>query len=121
MATIFFTIMLACFITHELDTVDKKEWRMLPILQSLPEHTAKNLFVFGHIPVFVLVFWGGLSGTDSIITLTLSLFSIVHIGLHWLFCSHPANEFNNIGSWTAILGAGFFGALHLMAQFLAAT
>ena len=113
MSDLFFWSMLAIFFTHELDAVRRHEWRVLPGLRALPEAIGAHLFVWLHVPLFLGVFWLTRAGADAPFAQALSGFAIVHVYLHWIFRHHPANEFNNLGSWGLISGAGTFGALHL--------
>ncbi len=110
-----FQTMLAFLFTHELDAVKRHEWRILPLTSSLPELRGERVFIWFHVPVFFVILWFAASNPNSAFGQILSGFAIVHIGLHWLFRNHPRNEFNTWGSWALIPGAGFFGALHLVA------
>lgn len=97
-------------ITHELDAIEQKEWRIFPGLSLLNERWGYWLFVWLHVPLFayLLMFieqenfrWGW------------SIFSLVHIGLHVLFLKHPKNKFTRLSSWGLILGSGLFGGAYL--------
>ena len=55
MKNVFFYLGLGTLFTHELDAVSNHEWRVLPILRSLPEMSAMNAFVLLHIPIFAVV------------------------------------------------------------------
>lgn len=111
-------LMLALFITHELDAVKRHEWRVLPLTSFLPERVGEQVFIWAHVPIFVLLLnFGGLD-PRSFVAVCLSAFSIVHILLHIGFRKHPKNEFNNISSWSLIVGTGLFGALHLLTLFM---
>lgn len=50
MVDLAFYMVLALFIAHELDAVRAHEWRLLPLLQSLPERAAYPAFVLMHVP-----------------------------------------------------------------------
>lgn len=113
MAELFYVAMLGLFITHELDAVQRHEWRILPLVSLLTEKTGRLTFVWMHVPLFAVLFYFGAGDPTSALAKGLSAFAIVHVGLHWLFRSHPRNEFNNPVSWALILGAGFGGAGHL--------
>ncbi|EFC36242.1 predicted protein [Naegleria gruberi] len=41
--------------THELDAVDKKEWRLLFLLKDMQENDAKNWFIGLHLPLMGLL------------------------------------------------------------------
>ena len=99
--------------THELDAIRRHEWRLLPFVSALPEKVGAAVFVWAHVPLFVLVYWIVADGADSAPALWLSGFSIAHVGLHWLYRNHPKNAFNTFGSWALIVLAGAFGTAHL--------
>lgn len=106
-------LMLALFITHELDAVKRHEWRVLPLTSLLPDRVGEQVFIWAHVPLFALLFHFGGLYPQSPVALGISTFSIIHILLHIGFRNHPKYEFNNTSSWTIILATGFFGALHL--------
>lgn len=108
-----FTLMLSFFIVHELDAVQRHEWRVMPVMDRLPDPLGRQVFIWAHLPILIAIFWWIMPDPNALAGLCLSGFAIVHIGLHWLFRKHPAYEFNNPGSWALIVGAGVFGALHL--------
>ena len=110
-----FYAMLACFSVHELDAVKRHEWRVLPLTRVLPERAGEQVFIWAHVPIYLAIFWFAARQTTSGVALALSGFAILHVGLHWWFRNHPANEFNNPGSWALILGTGALGGLHLLA------
>ena len=107
-------IMLALFITHELDAVKRHEWRVLPLTSLLPEKIGEQIFIWAHVPLFVILFVFGAGDPYSAVAKGISLLAIIHIGLHWIFRNHPAYEFNNFISWCLITGAGAFGSAHLL-------
>ena len=100
--------------THELDAVKRREWRILPLIRSLPENVGEQLFIWLHLPIFALLLIGGDGEDVNTVRVALAVFAIVHVGLHWIFRHHPANEFNNPGSWALILGTGALGAAYLL-------
>eukprot|EP01137_Pigoraptor_chileana_P023048 Opistho-2@88730 len=105
-----YSMMLAFLFTHEVDAAFRHEWRMLPLTSFLPEDVGREVFIWLHVPLYA----GILSFGDRMAFRTgLAAFSVVHVGLHWLYRTHPANEFNNPSSWALILGAGLFGAAYL--------
>ena len=115
MAEFYFWSMLAVLLTHELDAIRRHEWRIMPLINLLSDKAGEQTFIWSHVPLLFLIFWFSRDGAASGFAQFLSGFSIVHIGLHWMFRNHPANEFNNSGSWGLILLAGALGALHLAA------
>ena len=111
--TLFYLLMLSFLFVHELDAVHKHEWRVLPLTSFLPDEIGRRVFVVAHVPLFFAIFYFGELNPISGVATGLSIFAIIHVGLHWLFRKHPAYEFNTVLSWGLICGAGLFGALHL--------
>ncbi|MCR9138628.1 MAG: hypothetical protein NXI27_21685 [Alphaproteobacteria bacterium] len=115
MTHLMFNLMLSFFVVHELDAMQRHEWRVLPLTRFLPDPVGRQVFLWAHVPILIAIFWWVLPNPDDLAGLGLSAFAVLHVGLHWMFRRHPAYEFNNPGSWTLIIGTGFFGALHLIA------
>lgn len=113
-AFLYFTT-VAFLITHELDAVKRHEWRVLPLTSFLPDVIAARVFIWAHVPLFLGLFYFGGADPFSPVAKALSAFAILHVGLHWGFRRHPKNEFNTAGAWALIIGAGVFGAAHLLA------
>ena len=116
MAEFIYWAMVACFFTHELDAVRRHEWRMLPVVRQFSDKIAERIFVWFHAPLFLAILWFSEEGASTPFTLGLSLFAVLHVGLHWIFRKHPDNEFQGFGSWALIVLTGFFGALYVMVQ-----
>lgn len=114
MAEIFYFGMIASFFTHELDAVKRHEWRVLPLVRMLPEKAGEQVFIWAHIPLFFIIFWFSRDGVQTSFAIGLSVFSIIHVGLHWLFRNHHAYEFNNASSWSIIVLTGLLGGGHLL-------
>ena len=117
----FFYIGLSFLLTHEMDAVRLKEWKIFPILSGLKEQTGYLIFTSIHIVLFILIFWG-LNGNnqDEIrrnLIFGLNIFFIIHILLHLMFLRHRNNHFKSIFSWSLIVGAGIFGTLDLIINF----
>lgn len=115
MASVWFGLMIAFFVTHELDAVKRHEWRVLPLTSWLPDPVAERVFVWAHVPLTLLILWAVAQGADSDPAMAFSGFAVLHVVLHWFFRNHPENEFRGIDAWLPILAAGFFGMLHLSA------
>jgi len=109
--------MLGFLLTHELDAVLRHEWRVLPLTSFLPDHLGQRVFIWAHVPLIAGLFGLGGLKPNSTTALWISAFAIVHVFLHILFRNHPKYEFNNFGSWALILGAGMFGAIHLVLNY----
>lgn len=113
MADLLFWAMISTFFIHELDAVKRHEWRVLPLTSFLPEKIGEQVFMWMHIPLFLILLWFSADGVDTKFAQGLSAFAIFHVLLHWLFRKHPAYEFNNLSSWAIIVLTGLFGAAHL--------
>lgn len=113
MLDLLYYSMIGAFFTHELDAVKRHEWRVLPLLRALPERFGEQVFIWLHVPLFALLLWGGDGDRESATRVGLAAFSVIHVGLHFIFRRHPAYEFNNPSSWGLILLAGALGAIYL--------
>lgn len=114
MADAFYWATVAAIFTHELDAMTRHEWRVMPLVRALPEGAGRNLFLLGHVPLFFFVLWFSASGPNTPFAVGLSLFALVHVGLHWIYRHHPANEFNNPVSWILICLPALFASGHLL-------
>jgi len=114
MQHVFFVVGLSLILTHEMDAIRLKEWKMFVVLSA----TAYVAFTALHIPLYILLFWGlfapGGAGIQSSLIAGLSMFFIVHTILHLLFLKHPDNQFTSVFSWLLIAGAGVAGMLDLL-------
>jgi len=118
-----YQVALVLLLTHELDAVRRHEWRIIPVLRSLPDHTGFVLFVVLHIPLFWLILLLSSdpdAGVRDWFQIALSAFCIAHAGLHKLYEKHPAYEFNNPLSRLLIWSCAIAGAIHLVLRALAA-
>jgi hypothetical protein len=106
-----------CFLlTHELDAVRAHEWRLLPLLRSLPDEQAYQLFTALHVPLYLLLIVGlfGSAGVNEALLVGLNAFFVVHALLHWLLHRHPLYTFRSALSWVLILGAAAAGTIDLI-------
>ncbi|MGV6812815.1 MAG: DUF6713 family protein [Brevirhabdus sp.] len=108
-----FQLMVAFFVLHELDAVRAREWRLLPVLRSMPDALGERIFLWAHLPISLGIFSILGRGEQSLAAMLLSSFAVVHVVLHWVFRTNSENRFTSVTSWTFILGAGLFGAVHL--------
>lgn len=115
MADIFYWAMISAFVTHELDAVKRHEWRVLPLTSFLPEKIGEQVFIWAHVPLFLLILWYSRAGVHKPFAIGVSVFSVIHVFLHWIFRKHPGYEFNNVSSWSLIILTGVLGAAHLLA------
>ncbi len=113
MQTIALWITITLLLSHELDAVARREWRLLPLLSHLPENTARQLFIWAHVPLILLLLWIAQSGADTMAAKLFSGFAILHVALHRLYRNHPANDFDNPTSRLLIWLPALTGASHL--------
>ncbi len=116
MKDLAFYLGFAALLTHELDAVARAEWKILPLLSSLPDDVAFPLFVVLHVPLFALLLWltGNLDHRLRQRTwLGISLFLMIHAGLHKLFEGHEFYQFNSLLSVGLIYGGGLLGLLYV--------
>ncbi len=117
MNSFFFFVGLAFMLTHEMDAIKCREWRIFPLTSRLDDSRGYLVFTAVHVPLYLLLFWALLApdGLNQTLMRGLSLFFIIHLGLHLLFLKHPLNEFKSALSWILIVGAALAGALHFVA------
>jgi hypothetical protein len=115
MERVFFFTALSLILTHELDAVRQREWRIFPGLRRLDDERGYQVFTSLHVPLFLLLL-GGLFASDFNQSLAtgLSAFCVLHTALHLLALWHPENRFRSALSWGLIGGAGLCGALDLL-------
>lgn len=117
LAEAVFCLGLALLLTHELDAVRAREWRLLPGLRSLPDARGRSAFILVHAPLFAVLFWL-VAHPDAAVRVrtqaATDVFLVVHVGLHRAFASHPEYDFHGLASRGLILGAGLVGAVHLI-------
>jgi hypothetical protein len=80
-----FYLGLATLFTHELDAVANHEWRIMPVLRSLPEEIAITAFVMLHVPMFAVLLVLVFSASDRIRRFSrigVGAFLLAHAGLH---------------------------------------
>ena len=119
----FFVLAVALMFAHELDAMQRHEWRIIPGLSRLPDRIGMQMFVLAHIPLFAGVFWYGalsIAADGDRFSLGFSLFCVVHALVHWAFERHPRCEFKNPLSRSLIWTCALAGLVSLVA-FCAAT
>ena len=112
-----FSLMIA----HELDAIDKKEWRIFPGTNLLPDDLGYKVFTILHVPLVGFLIWAlflAAPETTQIARSVFAGFSIAHIGAHYLYRNHKEYRFNNLFSNALIWGSGLFGAAYLIAGLL---
>ncbi|HEY8597444.1 MAG TPA: DUF6713 family protein [Thermomicrobiales bacterium] len=115
----FFLLGLAFLLTHELDAIRCKEWRIFPVTSALGDDAGYRVFTALHLPLYALLLWGlyGAGDANLALIVALDLFFIVHLGLHLLLRNLPRNEFGSPFSKVLFWGAGLCGALDLWRVF----
>lgn len=114
---LFFYTALSVFMTHELDAVDKKEWRLLFVLRRLDDRAGFRGFVLMHIPLFAALVWLAAHPSEGVrfwYQLSLDAFMVVHAGLHWRLRHHELYAFHSPLSRGLVNGAAVLGLLHLV-------
>ena len=102
---------------HEMDAIDKKEWRLLFVLRRLPDHGALRWFILLHMPLFVallVLVAADTSPTTRWIEGGVDAFLIIHLALHTRFWRRGRDAFANGFSRSLIWAAGLLAATHLI-------
>ena len=121
-ADFLFYFAFSGLVAHELDAVHKHEWRLLFVLRTMPDASARRAFVLIHIPLFAVLLWLAAypdAGVRYGTMLGLDVFMIVHAGLHWRLSGHPKYEFETPSSRLLIYGTAALAAAHLLVLLLA--
>ncbi len=119
MRDLFFYLGTACLFTHELDAMPNHEWRVLPLLDALPDELGMFAFVAGHVPLFAFALAciaSSVPRTRTVSRLVVSGFLVVHGLAHGLSIGRANYEFASTLSNVLILGAAAFGALFLFLE-----
>jgi hypothetical protein len=112
---LFFTA-VSLLVLHEMDAIDKKEWRLLFVLRRLPDEGALRWFILLHLPLFVALMAlvaASESTTVHWIEGGVDAFLIVHAGLHEQLGFRGEMAFANAFSRSLIWSAAGLGALHI--------
>lgn len=105
--------------THELDSMLNHEWRVIPVIRSLPDETGLLVFVLAHIPLFailVALVSSKKSRARRMTRIGIGLFLVFHGLLHILFLNHPAYEFSTVLSNVLIFGGSVLGIIYLFLE-----
>jgi Family of unknown function (DUF6713) len=114
---ILFFVGASSLLMHEMDAIDKKEWRLMFVLRKLPDEGALRWFVLLHLPLFVgllALVAAGPSSTTRWIEGSVDVFLIVHAALHESLSRTGDKAFANTFSRWLIWSAALFGAAHLV-------
>jgi len=113
---LLFFVAVSSLLAHEMDAIDKREWRLLFVLRRLPDDGALRWFIVLHLPLFVALMTlisAAESTTVRGIEAGVDAFLIVHAGLHERLGSRGEPAFGNLFSRFLIWSAAGSGALHL--------
>jgi hypothetical protein len=122
MNNFLFLLGLSTLIAHELDAMAQSEWRLLYGLRHLPDSLAASAFVALHVPLMAGILWLTTHPSDAIrerSRLAMSIFLVVHAGLHQQLADHPAYTFTSPLSIGLIYGAGLLGLAYVMSVAIA--
>ena len=113
MSGMLFDLALALLVAHELDAVHRHEWRMFPLLRRLDDRLGYAVFLLLHVPLVAVILWLATApppGWGGPFRIAFGAFCVLHVGLHRLYASHPANEFGGALSRSLIWATGLAGA-----------
>lgn len=113
-----FALEFALLLTHEMDAVYHREWKMFIGLKDLSEQTAYWAFTLSHIVLYTLVLFFLLL-KSSIILYVVDIFLICHLFLHYFFRKHPENHLTGFWSKLIINSAGIIAGIHLILMMIA--
>ncbi len=110
----FFWLGLALLLTHEMDAVMNKEWRVFPATAMFDDAVGYRVFTAAHVPLYLVILLGIASVERAGWMRGLDIFFIAHVLLHVLFLRHPQYAFKSVLSWVLIAGCGIAGAADLL-------
>jgi hypothetical protein len=116
-----FYLGLGLLFTHEMDAMSNHEWRVMPLLNALPDPTGKLVFLVAHVPLFAIVIAFVASAKPRTRRFAESVtcgFMLFHAALHYVFAGHPAYEFSSLTSELLIVGAAMCGLSFFAVRFL---
>ncbi len=119
MKNLLFLLAFGCLITHELDAMLNHEWRVLPLLRSLPDELGTTVFVAVHVPIVAVVVALVSSIRERTRVLSrcgVSAFLFLHGLAHFLSSGDPSYEFDSLLSDALIYGGALIGLAHLVAS-----
>jgi len=117
MSVATYYLAISFLIAHELDAVTHSEWQLLFVLRDLQEATAVHIFALVHIPLVFATLWFSHHANASLrdrTKLGVSIFLVVHAGLHFALSGTPEYDFHGLLSRGLILGSALFGALYVV-------
>ncbi|MCP3993753.1 MAG: hypothetical protein GY722_01630 [bacterium] len=117
MGDLIFFLAISSLLLHEMDAIDKKEWRLLFVLRKLPDEGALRWFILLHLPLLVALL-ALVAAEPSTATRSIEggvdVFLIGHAVLHEILSVRGDSSFASTFSRVLIWSAGLFAALHLL-------
>ncbi len=117
MGDLIFFLAVSSLLLHEMDAIDKKEWRLLFVLRKLPDEGALRWFILLHLPLLVALLAlvaAEPSTTTRSIEGGVDVFLIGHAVLHEILSVRGDSSVASTVSRVLIWSAGLFAALHLL-------
>ncbi|MCP4673250.1 MAG: hypothetical protein GY857_18320 [Desulfobacula sp.] len=111
-----FYLGIALFITHELDAIQRHEWRIFPVIRKFKDEIAYSWFTILHIPLFfflLCLMYHPSESTRFWFQVSMDIFFMVHMVLHKLLNSDKKYEFVGVFSKAIIFSMGIVGMVHL--------
>jgi Family of unknown function (DUF6713) len=119
MKDLIFYLGFGTLIGHELDSVINHEWRVIPVIRTLPDEVGMLVFVMAHIPLIAILVALISSKSNKIRTMSrigLGVFLVLHGVLHVIFINHPDYEFLTVSSSILIYGGSILGIIYLFLE-----
>ncbi len=108
---------LVFLILHEIDGAYWREWRFFGSFgRSLPDTTGLSVYLWAHVPIFMLLLFGLVSLDElsgRIISILFSGFMICHFFLHAAFKKKGHAGFEPLASRLIFAGSLAFSAIQL--------
>jgi len=85
-------------LTHGLDAAKRHEWRVLPTTDCLPERTGEQVFIWMHIPLFLVFLWFTQADAHTTLAIGSHAFAVFHVFVlygvfpHWTIESTPPTQ-----------------------------
>ena len=92
------------------------EWRVLPIVRTLPDDIGMLVFVAIHVPILtglIALVASSNPQTRTMSRVGVSVFLVIHGLMHFLFIGYPNYEFSSLISEILIFGGAGLGAMYL--------
>ena len=119
MKDLVFYLGFGTLFAHELDSILNHEWRVIPIIRTLPDETGLIVFIAAHIPIMaalVALVSSKNTRTRRMTRTGIAAFLVLHGLLHIFFNSHPAYEFTGMLSNALIFGGSVSGIIYLVIE-----